>query len=316
MWIDSHCHLDAAEFDADRDDVVARARAAGVAMQVIPAVEVANFEAVRRLAHEGGLSYALGIHPLYVDRASNDDLDCLADALQACKDDPRLVAVGEIGLDHFVPGSNRERQERFYAAQCQHAGDAAPLDAGANGGVYQRQRARGFAAPGRAAVSEALQGLAPIARRDARLLVLGSFPGVASLQSQQYYAHARNLFWPILSALWGVDLMSLPYAQRIAQAQRHGLAIWDVYAACRRDGSLDSAIEDAQLNDLASLRCRAPGLQAVAHNGGESARSMRITAALGVPVHKLPSTSPANASWSFERKLAAWRAVFKQVGLP
>ena len=117
MWIDSHCHLDAAEFDADRDDVVARARAAGVAMQVIPAVEVANFEAVRRLAHEGGLSYALGIHPLYVDRASNDDLDCLADALQACKDDPRLVAVGEIGLDHFVPGGNRERQERFYAAQ-------------------------------------------------------------------------------------------------------------------------------------------------------------------------------------------------------
>ncbi len=117
MWIDSHCHLDAAAFDADRGEVIARARAAGVAMQVIPAVEVANFDAVRRLAHEAGLSYALGIHPLYVDRAADDDLDRLADALQACKDDPRLVAVGEIGLDHFVPGLNRERQERFYAAQ-------------------------------------------------------------------------------------------------------------------------------------------------------------------------------------------------------
>ncbi len=117
MWIDSHCHLDAAEFDRDRDAVVARARAAGVTMQVIPAVDVASFERVRRLAHEAHLSYALGIHPLCVDRAADDDLDRLAEALQAHKDDPRLVAVGEIGLDHFVPGLNRERQERFYAAQ-------------------------------------------------------------------------------------------------------------------------------------------------------------------------------------------------------
>jgi TatD DNase family protein len=123
MWIDSHCHLDAAEFDADRGAVIARARAEGVLMQVVPAVEVANFDAVRRLAHEAGLSYALGIHPLYVDRAADDDLDRLADALQAFKDDPRLVAVGEIGLDHFVPGCHRERQERFYAAQLKLARD-------------------------------------------------------------------------------------------------------------------------------------------------------------------------------------------------
>ncbi len=116
-WIDSHCHLDAAEFDADRAAVVARARAAGVTMQVLPAVEVANFDAARSLAHEAGLVYALGIHPLYVDRAGDDDIDRLAQALHAHRDDPRLVAVGEIGLDHFVPGGNRERQERFYAAQ-------------------------------------------------------------------------------------------------------------------------------------------------------------------------------------------------------
>ncbi len=117
MWIDSHCHLDAAEFDADREVVLARAHEAAVTMQVIPAVDVASFERVRKLAHEAGLAYALGIHPLYVDRAADDDLDKLADVLRACKDDPRLVAVGEIGLDHFVPGSNRERQEHFYAAQ-------------------------------------------------------------------------------------------------------------------------------------------------------------------------------------------------------
>ena len=95
----------------------------------------------------------------------------------------------------------------------------------------------------------------------------------------------------------------------------HHLGLWDVYAHCRREGSLDSAIADAQLNDLASLRVRAPGLTAVAHNGGESARSRRVTEALGVDVVRLPSTSPANASWSFDRKLAAWRAVFEAHGL-
>jgi TatD DNase family protein len=120
-WIDSHCHLDAAEFDADRPAVIERARAAGVTMQVLPAVDVASFDRVRRLAHETGLCYALGIHPLYVDRAGDDDLDRLWAALQAQRDDPRLVAVGEIGLDHFVPGLDRERQERFYAAQLKFA---------------------------------------------------------------------------------------------------------------------------------------------------------------------------------------------------
>ncbi len=160
-----------------------------------------------------------------------------------------------------------------------------------------------------------LQGLAPIAGPNARLLVLGSFPSVASLAAQQYYAHPRNHFWPILSALWGDDLLALPYAERVAQVRQRGLAVWDVYAACRREGSLDSAIEAAQPNDLAALIARLPRLAAIAHNGGESARAMRITRALGLPVHRLPSTSPANASWSFERKLAAWREVFVGAGL-
>lgn len=116
-WIDSHCHLDAAEFDADREAVLARARAAGVSMQVLPAVSVATFDAVRALAHAHGLAYALGIHPLYVDAADDADLERLAEALQRHRDDPRLVAVGEIGLDHFVPGLDRARQARFYEAQ-------------------------------------------------------------------------------------------------------------------------------------------------------------------------------------------------------
>jgi hypoxanthine-DNA glycosylase len=162
-----------------------------------------------------------------------------------------------------------------------------------------------------------LQGLKPVAAPHARLLVLGSFPSVASLQAQQYYAHPRNHFWAVLGALWQRPLTwkEMDYRQRIAIAQERGLAIWDVYASCRREGSLDSAIEDARPNDLPSLVKRLPQLQLIAHNGGESARCMRITRALGVAVCQLPSTSPANASWSFERKLAAWRAAFKQAGL-
>ena len=123
-WIDTHCHLDAPEFDADRADVVARARAGGVGLQVLPAVMAANFDAVRELAHAHGLAYALGIHPLYVDRAEEADLQRLADALHRHRADPRLVAVGEIGLDFFVPGVDVQRQERFYTAQLKLARDA------------------------------------------------------------------------------------------------------------------------------------------------------------------------------------------------
>jgi hypoxanthine-DNA glycosylase len=166
-----------------------------------------------------------------------------------------------------------------------------------------------------ASPSPLLCGLPPVIDARTRLVVLGSFPGVASLEAGQYYAHPRNQFWPLLSAIWGVDLRALPYAERLAAMNDHHLGLWDVYAHCRREGSLDSAIADAQLNDLASLRVRAPGLTAVAHNGGESARSRRVTEALGVDVVRLPSTSPANASWSFDRKLAAWRAVFEAHGV-
>jgi len=117
MWTDTHCHLDAPEFDADRDDVMARARAAGVMQIVVPAVEAANFDAVRALAHRHGAAYALGIHPIATGRAAEGHLALLREALQAQRNDPRLVAVGEIGLDHFLPGLARDRQAHFYVAQ-------------------------------------------------------------------------------------------------------------------------------------------------------------------------------------------------------
>ena len=160
-----------------------------------------------------------------------------------------------------------------------------------------------------------LAGLAPVISPDTRLVVLGSFPGAASLAAQQYYGHPRNAFWRLLSALWGEDLAALPYEGRLAALARRRVGLWDVYRACEREGSLDSAIRAPELNDLASLKALAPGLRAVAHNGAESARSRRVTAGLGLDVHALPSTSPANAAWSFERKLAAWRAVFSRYDL-
>lgn len=124
MWIDTHCHLDAPEFGADHALAVAhRATAAqrGVGLCAIPAVERAHWGTVRRLAHQLGDAYALGIHPLYVPRAQDEDLAALDAELAVCHDDPRLVAVGEIGLDFFVPAlctpDMRERQQHFYREQ-------------------------------------------------------------------------------------------------------------------------------------------------------------------------------------------------------
>ncbi|MDR6214492.1 TatD DNase family protein [Paracidovorax wautersii] len=123
-WIDTHCHLDEFEAHAGRayvDGVRDAARGAGVRHCVLPAVELANLEAVRTLAHRHGDSYALGIHPLFTGRAGDGDVQVLEQALATHRDDPRLVAIGEIGLDYFVPGLDAARQERFYRAQLQLA---------------------------------------------------------------------------------------------------------------------------------------------------------------------------------------------------
>ena len=157
-----------------------------------------------------------------------------------------------------------------------------------------------------------LQGLPPVLDANTRVLVLGSFPGVASLRAQQYYGHPHNHFWKILGALWHLPQPTLPYPERVAALLDHSLGVWDVYGACEREGSLDANIRNGEVNDFAWVRRACPKLQAVAHNGGESFRHARHTEQLGVPVYKLPSTSPANASWSFDRKLAAWTEVLQR----
>lgn len=182
--------------------------------------------------------------------------------------------------------------------------------------------------------SPALTGLAPVVSADTVVLILGSFPGARSLALQQYYAHPQNQFWKILQAIWPThpfpDVIGNHvtgtrerYGQRSQWLLDRGLGVWDVYAACEREGSLDSAIRDAVVNDFVALQL--PRLGAIAHNGAESFRHSRhVGAALiaaGRPqneapaFYRLPSTSPANASWSFERKLEAWRCVMTQHGL-
>lgn len=160
-----------------------------------------------------------------------------------------------------------------------------------------------------------LLGLPPLIAPNTRVLILGSFPGVKSLQAQQYYGHPQNNFWKLIFSIVFKDfsgsrrqeICANSYEIRSKALLEYGIGCWDVYASCEREGSLDSAIRNAKLNDLASLKKRCPQLQAIAHNGGESYAHAKHTQALDLPVYKLPSSSPANASWSFERKLIAWQ---------
>ena len=178
------------------------------------------------------------------------------------------------------------------------------------------------AAPDAVGPSTRWLGLPPVAGARTVVLVLGSFPGAASLQARQYYAHPQNHFWKILQALWPQH--PLPpagpdgYADRCVWLLDRGLGLWDVYQSCEREGSLDTSIRNAQVNDFRSLLARVPALAAIAHNGGESfrhARAVRASLGVDIPSLRLPSTSPANASWSFEKKLNAWRDAFAPFGL-
>ncbi|MBE0592102.1 MAG: DNA-deoxyinosine glycosylase [Gemmatimonadales bacterium] len=151
-----------------------------------------------------------------------------------------------------------------------------------------------------------LTGLAPVIGPASRLLVLGSFPGAASLDAGRYYAHPRNQFWPILAAAIGQPLLDWPFERRYRAVLDAGLSIWDVYAGCRREGSLDSSIRDAAANDFESLARRAPALRAVLFNGRTASRYQQWFAARGFATRVLPSTSPAYAGMSAAEKLARW----------
>jgi len=152
----------------------------------------------------------------------------------------------------------------------------------------------------------------PVIDARTEILILGSFPGAASLRAQQYYAHPRNQFWRLLSVLLAEDLVALPYPERLARLRTHRIGLWDVIAACEREGSLDSAIRNAQANDFNKLKRQCPQLRRVAFNGKTSGRQERLYAQAGFDTVVLPSSSPAHATLTFEQKLAAWRAVLQE----
>jgi double-stranded uracil-DNA glycosylase len=153
---------------------------------------------------------------------------------------------------------------------------------------------------------------APIEHPSARILILGSMPGVASLAANQYYAHPRNAFWPIMAGLCGFDA-ELPYARRVAALKAAGIALWDVLQSCHRPGSLDAAIASGSRvpNDFRAFFAAHPGIRLVAFNGAEAERSFKALVlpqidVSGIRCVRLPSTSPAHAV-SLEKKLAAWK---------
>lgn len=148
-------------------------------------------------------------------------------------------------------------------------------------------------------------------------MVLGSMPGRASLIAGQYYAFPRNAFWPIMCEIFAMD-QNLDYAQRVAVLEAQGMVLWDVLKTCTRSGSLDADIDQRSIvpNDLVGLLIRYPCIEAVYFNGATAEQVFRrhilpLLPAAGADLDlvRLPSTSPANASWSFERKLAAWRQI-------
>jgi TDG/mug DNA glycosylase family protein len=155
----------------------------------------------------------------------------------------------------------------------------------------------------------------PIASADARVLILGSMPGRASLAAGQYYAHPRNAFWPIMGRLLDFDA-SRDYPTRVDSLKVAGIAVWDVLHSCHRPGSLDSAIADDSLvaNDLPGFLVAHSEIRHVFFNGAKAEscfrRHIKLTMAEPrIGFARLPSTSPAHAGMPFEKKLEAWRAV-------
>jgi hypoxanthine-DNA glycosylase len=152
------------------------------------------------------------------------------------------------------------------------------------------------------------QGLAPVVAATARLLILGSFPGEASLAAAQYYAHPRNQFWRLVGDVLDEPLHELAYDGRLARLRERGIALWDTLVACRREGSLDAAIRDPVRGEIETITSAAPRLVAVAFNGTTAGKAAPAWAAAGLATIVLPSSSPAH-TLAFERKSHAWRAL-------
>ena len=175
--------------------------------------------------------------------------------------------------------------------------------------------------PAVASIDGLSRSFAPVAQPDARVLILGSMPGTASLAAAKYYAHPRNLFWPFMGDCVGAA-PGLPYPERLLRLSAAGIALWDVLASCERPGSLDSAIRDhtAHANDFVAFFSSHPCITALLFNGAKAEQSFRRLvlpglAHAGLHYQRLPSTSPANASQGAADKLARWRQGLRDAGI-
>ena len=159
------------------------------------------------------------------------------------------------------------------------------------------------------------RGLPPIVPPDARILMLGSFPGEESLRQAQYYAHPRNQFWQLLGDIVAVPLADLPYEKRLERLARLRIGLWDIITDCERTGSLDGNIRNAQLSQFEWLRDHAPCLSVVAMNGKKAGSAQARIAALGYETLVLPSSSPAY-TLRYDEKLAGWKSLRPFVPVP
>lgn len=157
-------------------------------------------------------------------------------------------------------------------------------------------------------------GLLPVAGSNPLLLILGSFPSEVSIREGQYYANRRNSFWRIMEELFGID-SELSYEERTAALTATGIALWDVISSCSRDKSADASIRDARPNDIPGFLWQNPTIRCIVLNGSSGAglwfkRSFPVIKEdPAIEVIALPSTSPANAAYTFERKVAAWKRI-------
>jgi TDG/mug DNA glycosylase family protein len=159
-------------------------------------------------------------------------------------------------------------------------------------------------------------GLAPIARPDARLFILGSLPGDASLAAQRYYAHPTNQFWRLLGSAMGEELDALDYGDRLVRLATRRIGLWDVIASAARRGSLDQAIRNAEHNRIAQIARGYPDLRVIAFNGATAAaigRKLIGAVSAGIDLIDLPSSSAANTR-PFAEKAAAWAVLSEFVG--
>lgn len=152
-----------------------------------------------------------------------------------------------------------------------------------------------------------LAGLPPVLNIKTQILILGSFPGTASLAAGQYYAHPRNQFWRLMSALLDEDLISLVYAERVQRLAAHHIGLWDVISSCVRSGSLDSAIRQPQQSDFSIIKTTYPAIHTIGFNGKTAGKAALAFESAGYRALVLPSSSPANAQLSFSQKLVQWQ---------